>query len=112
MTATATFIHAGEYIDHTPAADVPLGAVVVLADAIAIAHRPIPAGTLGSLAMGGIFEVPRAAGALIPQGKRLFWDPAAQNAGVDAAALGVVPMGIAACQAADTATTVRVRLNH
>lgn len=109
---TATFIHDGEYLDHIPAADLPVGAVVVIGDSIAIAQRPIPAGSLGSLAMEGVFEVPRAPGALIPQGKRLFWDPTAQRAGIDGALPGLLPMGIAAAEALDTATTVRVRLNH
>ncbi len=108
----ATFIHSGEYLDHIPVADLPVGAVVVISDSVAIANRPIPAGSLGSLAACGVFEVPRAPGALIPQGKRLFWNPAAQQAGIDGALLGVLPMGIAAAEAADTATTVRVRLNH
>ena len=108
----AIFIHNGEYLDHIPAADLPVGSVVVISDAVAIANRPIPAGSLGSLAMGGVFEVPRAPGALIAQGKRLFWDPTAQRAGIDGALLGVLPMGIAAAEALDTAATVRVRLNH
>lgn len=108
----AIFLHAGDYLDHLPAADLPVGSVVVIGDTVAIAHRPIPAGSLGSLAMGGVFEVPRAPGALIPQGKRLFWDPAGQRAGIDGALLGVLPMGIAAADALDTATTIRVRLNH
>lgn len=115
---TATFIHDGEYLDHIPAADLPVGAVVVIGDTIAIAQRPIPAGSLGSLAMEGVFEVPRAPGALIPQGKRLFWNPATQQAGIDSALPGpqpvpvLLPMGIAAAESLDTATTVRVRLNH
>jgi len=108
----ATFIHDGEYLDHIPAADLPVGSVVVIGDTVGIAHRAIPAGSLGSLAMCGVFEVPRAPGLLIAQGRRLFWDPAGQRAGIDGALLGVLPMGIAAAEALDTATTVRVRLNH
>lgn len=108
----ATFVHDGAYLDHIPAADLPVGAVVVLTDAIGIAVRAIPAGSLGSLAMEGVFDLPRTPGALIPQGKRLFWDPAAQIATADGVFAGVVPLGIAAAPSLDTAAVVRVRLNH
>ena len=108
----ATFVHDGDFLDHIPAADLPVGAVVMIADAVGIAVRAIPAGSLGSLAMGGVFDLPRAPGALIQPGKRLFWDPAAQIATADGVVAGVVPLGIAAALSIDTAAVVRVRLNH
>jgi len=108
----ATYLHDGNAIDHIPATDLPLGAVVVIADTIGIATRPIPAGALGALALTGVFELPRVAGGVIPQGKRLTWDPVNQHATADLAAPGVVPLGIATATSPDTAATVRVRLNH
>jgi predicted RecA/RadA family phage recombinase len=109
---SATFIHDGKYLDHIPAVALPVGAVVVIGDTVAIAQRAIPAGSLGSLAIEGVFELPRAPGGLIPQGKRLFWDPTAQLATLDGTFVGVIPIGIAAAPSLDTAVVVRVRLNH
>ena len=108
----ATFLHDGNTLDHIPATDVPLGAVVIIADTIGIVTRPIPAGALGALALTGVFELPRVVGGVIPQGKRLAWDPVNQHATADLAAPGVIPLGIAAATSVDTAATVRVRLNH
>jgi len=109
----ATFIHDGDSLDFRPVIDYPAGAVVVLADGtIGITRRAIPANNLGALAMRGVFEVPRQAGGIIPMGKRLAWDEANQRATHDLALQGLVPLGIAAAESGDTATTIRVRLNH
>ena len=98
-------------LDYRPAADTPAGSVVVLADGtIGIARRSIPAGGLGALAMRGVFEVPRLAGGVIPQGKRLAWDPANSRATTDLAVANSKPLDIAATDSPDTATSVRVRL--
>ena len=109
---SAVFIHDGEYLDHLPAVDIPLGAVVVLSDSIGIAVRAIPAGSLGGLAMEGVFDLPRAAGALIPKGKHLAWDPATQQVTDVLATVGAIVMGIAAADSLAGAVVVRVRLNH
>ncbi|MEW4566119.1 DUF2190 family protein [Bremerella sp. JC770] len=63
--------------DHTPAADVSAGDVIVLADTIRIAHRDITAGELGAAATrGGIYETPKTAGGstAIADGKKVYWD--------------------------------------
>lgn len=109
---TAIFIQNGDALDHIPATDLPLGAVVVISDTIGVATRPIPAGSLGSLAVEGVFEVPRLAGGVIPQGKRLAWNPVTQVAVTDLAQVGVKPLGIAAAESGDTATTIRVLLGR
>ncbi len=113
---SATFIHDGCYLDYTPPADVLAGAVVVLADALGITRRPIPAGTLGALAMEGVFDVARAPGGVIPQGTRLYWDAAGQRATLIAVdpvtAIANRTLGIAALDSPDTAVAIRVRLNH
>jgi predicted RecA/RadA family phage recombinase len=108
----AIFIQEGESIDYTPTEDVALGAVVVLANAIGVACRPIPASTLGALAMGGVFEVPRAPGAALPQGTTLHWDATAQVAVIDPAGGANRYLGISVNTIEAEATTVRVRLNH
>jgi predicted RecA/RadA family phage recombinase len=107
---TAIFIQNGDALDYVAPVDLPLGTVVPLTDTVGIAHRPIPAGALGSLALTGVFEVPRLVGGVIPLGKRLRWDPANTRVVTDPATPGSLPMGIAAAESGDTATTVRVRL--
>ncbi|MBA2480461.1 MAG: DUF2190 family protein [Planctomycetes bacterium] len=113
---SATFIHDGCYLDFTPPADVLAGTVVVLADAVGITRRPIPAGTLGALAMEGVFDVPRAPGGVINQGTRLYWDAATQRVTLNAVdpitALANPALGICALTSPDTAVSIRVRLNH
>ncbi len=59
---TAQFIHDGDAIDHVPASDVAAGDVVVRGDLVAIAKLDIPAGTLGALAVTGVFDVAKASG--------------------------------------------------
>lgn len=60
--ATAVFQHGGNAIDHTPTADVAAGDVVVQGDLIGVAKTPIPANTLGALAVVGVFDFPKANG--------------------------------------------------
>ena len=62
--ATATFVQDGSSIDYTPSADVAAGDVVVQNDLVGIAKQPIAANALGALAVAGVFEVPKATGAL------------------------------------------------
>ena len=67
-------------IDHTPAAAVSAGDVIVLPNTIRIAHRDIAADELGALAAeGGVYEVPKAAGggSAIPDGTTVYWNDAA-----------------------------------
>lgn len=109
---SATFIHDGEYLDHTPSADLAVGAVVVLAAAIGIATRAIPANTLGALAVMGVFEVPRDPSGAIAQGAMLFWDATAERATTDADSGANKYLGISAAASANAATKIRVRLNH
>jgi predicted RecA/RadA family phage recombinase len=108
---TAIYIHDGTAIDHIPAADIPLGSVVVLGAIIGVATRAIPAGTLGSLCLEGVFDVPRTVGVATPVGTRLFWDATNQRATVDDAGGTNPALGVAVRAATDTDTTIRVRLD-
>lgn len=52
------FIHEGDAIDYRPTTNVAAGDLVVLGKSLAgIARHDIPAGTLGSLAIAGVFEM-------------------------------------------------------
>lgn len=74
-------------VDHTPVGAIAAGEVVVTADTTRIAHRAIPAGTLGALAAGdgsGEYEVP--GNAAIAVDKKVYWDNAANQITENAAA--------------------------
>lgn len=110
--AIAIFVHDGDSIDYTPATDVAAGDVVVLGDLIGIAKRDIPAGTLGALAVTGVFDVPKASGAgtAIVAGAKVYWDAA--NKRVTTSADGNEYMGKTVRTAADGHATARVRLEQ
>lgn len=110
---TATFIQDGSTIDHIPATDLALGAVVLLGALVGIAHRPIPAGALGSLAIDGVWEVPVLPGLGAGTGIPLYWDPAGQQATIDGALIpGSQRCGVLARPLLPTDTTARVLLNR
>lgn len=76
MAFQAKYVQAGNAIDHTPVADVAAGAVVVLNSLVGVASRPIPANTLGSLAVTGVFDVVKE-GIQINGGAGIFWNKVA-----------------------------------
>ncbi len=111
---TAIRIHDADILDHMPAADLPVGAVVVLADRIGITQRPIPAGYLGALALSGVYEVDGIGGEAGALGAPVFWNAGTQRAAITAPATGDtawVRMGILAKAIATTDTRVRVLIN-
>jgi predicted RecA/RadA family phage recombinase len=108
--ALAIFVSEGRAIDYTPTADVAAGDVVVQADLVGVARTPIAANTLGSLAIVGLFDFPKAseAGTGIAAGVKAYWDSAAK---VVTATVGTNKyLGKTTRAAADGDATVRVRL--
>ena len=108
----AQFIQVGCSIDYTPGADVAAGAVVVQNDLIGVAKRPIPANTLGSLDVEGVFDFPKstAGGSAIAAGVTVYWNAGAQQA--TATASGNKLIGKTVKAAVDADATVRVRLSQ
>ena len=108
----ATFVQDDDMIDYTPVADTLPGAVVVQNDLIGVAKRLIPANTLGSLAVEGIFDFPKstAGGSAIGAGATVYWNAAAQQA--TATSAGNKLIGKTTRAAADADATVRVRLQQ
>jgi predicted RecA/RadA family phage recombinase len=104
----ATFIHDGKAIDYTPTADVAAGAVVVQGELIGVARTPIAANALGSLAVVGVFDFPKAAGVTMAVGIIVYWDATNQRATTTNA--GNKTLGKVVRAAASADTTVRVRL--
>lgn len=107
---TAQYVQDDDYVDYTPGSDLAAGSVVVQGDLIGVNVRPIPANTLGALAVEGVFDVPKAAGAStgIASGTTVYWNAGAQQA--TTIATGNKLMGKTTRAAADADTTVRVRL--
>ena len=106
------FVQNGDNIDYTPGVDVPAGAVVVQGELIGVTKRPIPANTLGSLAVSGVFDFPKAttAGSAISAGVNVYWNATAQQATTTASGNKLIGKTIKAADDADT--TVRVRLTQ
>jgi predicted RecA/RadA family phage recombinase len=105
--AKAVFLQEGAAIDHVPAADLPAGAVVLQGDAVGITRTPIAAGRLGSLALAGVFEVPKQAGLALPAGSILYWDVTTETASLKPTA---VLLGYSIREALAADATVQVRL--
>ena len=113
----ATYVQKGHQIDYTPSSAVVAGQVIVLGNTVGIANVPIAASALGALAVEGLFDVAKVTGA-ITVGAAIYWDadgdPLGGTAGTGAAtttSTGNTYMGVSALAAAETATTVRVRLS-
>ncbi len=104
----ASYFQHGHTLDYTPSSAVAAGDVVVLNDLVTVADKPIPANTLGAVAVEGVYTLPKASGA-IGQGAIVYWD--GTNSNVTTTATGNKRAGKAAYAAASGDTTVRVLLN-
>ena len=108
----AVFKQTGDAVDYNPSADVAFGEVVVQGELVVVAKHDIPAGKLGALAVTGVFDFPKAAGSAIPAGAKVYWNATTKVATVDAASGANKELGKTILAAADTDTTVRVRLSQ
>ena len=111
---TATYIHEGNAIDYTPAADVVAGDVIVQGELLGVAKLDIKAGTLGALAVVGVFDFPKATGAstAIAEGLDVYWDESAGEATTDSASGANKRIGRTIAASGDNDTTVRVRMSQ
>jgi len=73
---TAQFIHHGDAIDYTPESDVSAGDVIQHNDMVGIAKRDGKANQLTTLAVVGVFDMPKPTGAdtAIELGATVYWD--------------------------------------
>lgn len=104
------FVQDDQRIDYTPGSAVASGDVVVQGDLIGVAERDIPANTLGSLSVCGVFDFPKATGAdtAIAAGTPVYWS--ASTLVATATATDNKPLGKTVKAASNTDATVRVRL--
>jgi len=108
----ATFVQQGISIDYTPTTAVAAGAVILQGDLIGVARTPIAANALGSLAVAGVFDFPKAtgAGSGIAVGATCYWDVADAVAKTDSETGANKVIGKCVKAAADADALVRIRL--
>lgn len=104
----ARYVQKGESIDYRPAAAVAAGDVIILNNLVGVARLDIAANTLGSLAVVGVFDAPKAAGAIAP-GAAVYWDAA--NHAVTTVAAGNPYLGKAVLAAGAADELARILLN-
>lgn len=104
----ARYSQDGKSVDYRPADAVSAGDVVVQETLVGVARLDIPADTLGSLAVVGIFEVEKAADA-VAAGTPVYWD--ATNKVVTTTATGNVYFGKTVYAAEASDATAYVLLN-
>ena len=108
--ALVRYIQDDESVDYIPSADVAAGDVVVQGDLVGVAKLDIAANRLGSLAVEGIFDFPKATtgGSGMAAGTIVYWD-ATNKIASPSSAVGK-QIGKTTLVAADADATVRVRL--
>ena len=108
------YIQTGDAVDYTPGAKVSAGDVVVQGELVGVAKLDIQTGKLGPLAVTGLFDFPKAAGAgtAIAAGTRVYWDVAEQVAKADSEAGANKEIGKTVKAASDDDALVRVRLSQ
>ena len=112
--STTKFVQDGAAIDYTAVADIPAGAVVVQGELVGTTRTELKAGQFGSLAVQGVFDFPKAAGAgtAFTVGTLAYWDAANKVATKNAAAGANKLIGKAVRASADADTTARIRLQQ
>jgi len=111
---TARFIHDGDAMDYTPSVAISAGDVVVQGDLIGIAKLDIAAGQLGTLAVTGVFDLPKptGAGTDIAAGAKLWWNATDSRVEKTDGAGAHKYLGKAVRAAATTDALARVRLEQ
>jgi predicted RecA/RadA family phage recombinase len=84
---------------------------VVLGSIVGIAHRPIPAGALGSLAIEGVWDLSAVSPATAAWSPA-YWNPATNQITGDSTVPGAMRCGILTRDLTATDATARVLLNR
>ncbi|MBW7896527.1 MAG: DUF2190 family protein [Opitutaceae bacterium] len=75
----ANYVQPGDVIDHVAAANITSGQVVKIGQILGVALGDIASGATGSVAVRGVFTVPKVSGAVIAAGESLTWDVSANS---------------------------------
>lgn len=111
---TSKYVQPGKVLQYTAGANIASGDVVVIGKILGVALNAIANGATGSVAIDGVFTLPKVSTAVIPQGSHLLWDVSAGKFDVGTAtpASGDVsgPPAVAFEAAGNGATTLSVKL--
>lgn len=69
----------GDVIQYTAGANITSGSVVKIGEILGVALTDIANGATGSVAIRGVFTVPKVSAAVIAQGESLTWDVSANG---------------------------------
>ena len=103
----ARYIQRGESIDFVPERDIAAGEIVIRNGLVGVARIPVKKGTLGSLALSGVFDVTKTVHCAFSVGAAVYWDAARQSAVTSGDQL----LGLAAESSRLNDSHVRVILN-
>lgn len=107
----AQFVHDGKAVDFTPTVDVAAGSIVTQGDLVGITKRGVKAGSLGSIAVEGVFDIPKDPDLAVEfeAGAKVYVD---EDGVVTADDVGNKYLGKVVTDAAATDSFVRVRLSQ
>ena len=72
---STNYVYSGDVVDYTNSGSaISAGAVVVIGQQIGVALVDIANGATGSVALDGVFTVPKVSGAVIGQGQSVIYD--------------------------------------
>ena len=107
--AIADKVSEGNYVPYTPGSAVAQGSVVVQADLVGVAELAIPANTLGSLSVRGLYNINKLSTDVVAAGAILYWDAVNSRATITASSHKIFGRAVAA--AGNGATKVLAVLN-
>jgi predicted RecA/RadA family phage recombinase len=109
------YVSEGKVVQYTAGADISSGDVVVMGNTLGVALEDIANGATGSVAIEGVFTVPKVSAAVIAVGESLVYDasasPVAFNDNAETLATGDVsgPCAVAMEAGVNTQTTLKVK---
>ncbi len=103
------YLQSGEHIVLPAPADVSSGELVIVGNLAGVAAAAAENGALVTLAMEGVYTLPKLTTAVLAAGGAVSWDATAGHCVVPGT--GKYPIGLAVEAAGNSATTARVRLN-
>lgn len=116
MSTNATFWQRGEALDYTNETDalIPANTIVQIGSRIGVTGAPIPPGGVGSLHVGGVWEIPKTGTAAISMGTTVYFDgngiTDSSDDGAEADATSYIEAGYAAAAATEEDKTILVKL--
>lgn len=103
------YIQPGEVLDYTASTAVTSGSGVLMGKRLGVALADIANGATGSVAVRGVYSLPKLSTDVVAQGDELYWDNT--NKRLTTTASGNTKAGYAAAAAGNGVATVAIALN-